>query len=590
MNAPAVGDRLQVDGVVHEVIALGRLTDQSVEAVVTGPSGNPEMKRLELNDYFRLKLSEGSGDGDSKRALASLWGHWMTYAIPRIRSAVRATRPLTPYPHQDDAVWTHMLRQPRLRFLLADEPGTGKTIMTGMYIAEGRRRALIPHNVVIVVPAHLVAKWIRDLDRFFGIQAEQITDEMGRSPLPLRRDVDTWVVSVDLYTRNDGVRAKVLGTDATWSLAVFDEAHRLTPTSQYLSAARQLSLKSHHLLLLTATPHRGKEHLFQGLLNLLDEAAFPWSEDERDYPRRRRPGAQHFLRRMKEELRDFDGSPLFPPREARTETVHLTGAELDTYNSVMAYVDEWYPDRSSLARSVYGKRAASSLVAAHATLSRRLEALQSGRYPEFVHADPFAADADVDDPHSWDEAESAVVGVRSKDRKAEIAAVEELLRQVQTTIDTVKSPAKWQRVGDILEYHELETSNVDDQLLVFTEYTDTARWLLEQFSDRGFSCELLSGESDHKSRDELQRRFLARDFQVLVSTDAGGEGIDLQSAHVMINWDIPWSLVRLEQRMGRLHRIGQTQTVTCHQLVSPATREGRVQEVMLGTLKRRPKR
>ena len=581
MRTPVIGDHLAVDGVVHEVAAIGRQGDGSVELFLRGPSGSLENRWLSLDEYDQARLSEGSGDGDSRGALASLWGHWMQYAIPRIRSAVRATRPLTPYPHQDDAVWVHMLRQPRLRFLLADEPGTGKTIMAGMYIAEARRRALIRNDVIIVVPAHLVAKWIRDLDRFFGITAGQITDEVGRSPLRLRSDVDTWVVSVDLYTRNDGVRGKVLGPDATWSLAVFDEAHRLTPTSQYLGVGRQLAKNAHHLLLLTATPHRGKEHLFQGLLNLLDEAAFPWSADTKEYTTRRRPGAQHFLRRMKEDLKDFDGSPLFPPREPRTEPVTLSGLELDTYQSVMDYVDQWYPDRSSLARSVYGKRAASSLVAVHATLGRRLEALKSGQYPEAIPTDPFESGSDIDDPDSWDEAEATVVGAKSKNRREEIPALDSLITQVQATIDSVAKPAKWRRVDEILQHHGLQASNANDQLLVFTEYTDTARWLVGLFEQEGFSVELLSGDSDHSARDDLQRRFLTKDFQVLVSTDAGGEGIDLQSAHVMVNWDIPWSLVRLEQRMGRLHRIGQKDTVVCHQLVSRQTREGRVQEVML---------
>jgi superfamily II DNA or RNA helicase len=173
---------------------------------------------------------------------------------PRIRSAVLATRPLRAYAHQDAAVFGAMLKQPRLRFLLADEPGTGKTIMTGMYLVEGRRRGLVPGKTVIVVPAHLVPKWIRDLRRLFGVEAKQITTEIGREPEDLRPDVDVWVVSLDLFTYNSDVRRKVAGRDASWSLVVFDEAHRLTPTSQYLDAARQAAAVAHHLLLLTQPP------------------------------------------------------------------------------------------------------------------------------------------------------------------------------------------------------------------------------------------------------------------------------------------------------------------------------------------------
>ena len=249
----------------------------------------------------------------------------MAWSVPRIRSAVLATRPLRPYAHQDDAVFGVMLSQPRLRFLLADEPGTGKTgLMTGMYLAEGRRRELILGKTIIVVPAHLVKKWIRELQRFLGIDAP-ITPEIGRDPLDLRADVDVWIVSLDLYTHNPDVRRKVVGTRASWSLAVFDEAHRLTPTSQYLGAAAQLAELSHHLLLLTATPHRGKEHYFRALLHLLDPGLYPWDSSVKDYgDMPQRPGRDNFLRRMKEDLRDLDGNPLFPPRFAETRQVHLT--------------------------------------------------------------------------------------------------------------------------------------------------------------------------------------------------------------------------------------------------------------------------
>ena len=187
----------------------------------------------------RAELEQGSvpendGQGDARKALGGLWARWMQHAIPRIRSAVLATRPLQPFAHQDEAVFTHMLPQPRLRFLLADEPGTGKTIMTGMYLAEGTRRGLIPGRAVIVVPAHLVEKWRRDLRRYFAIDARRLTPELARDPAELDPRYQVWVVSVDLFTYNPDVRRKVAGPRASWSLAVFDEAHRLTPTSQYL--------------------------------------------------------------------------------------------------------------------------------------------------------------------------------------------------------------------------------------------------------------------------------------------------------------------------------------------------------------------
>ena len=218
--------------------------------------------------------------------------------------------------------------------------------------------------------------------------------------------------------------ARSPGTRASWSLAVFDEAHRLTPTSQYLGAARQLADRAHHLLLLTATPHRGKEHFFRALLNLLDPVLYEWSDRQKAELEPLRPAPANFIRRMKEELRDLEGRPLFPGRTAVTEAVDLTLAEEAAYQAVMDYVDEWYPAEALLARSIYGKRAASSLVAARATLGRRhaiLRGAQSGRVPS-VAPDGFERDdlagADVDSDEAWEAAEKSVVEARTRDRVA----------------------------------------------------------------------------------------------------------------------------------------------------------------------------
>ncbi|MCZ7434509.1 helicase-related protein [Streptomyces sp. WMMC1477] len=528
------------------------------------------------------------GRGDPGRALAGLWGWWMQYAVPRIRSAVLATRPLRPYAHQDEAVFSHMLAQPRLRFLLADEPGTGKTIMTGMYIAEGTRRGLVPGRTIIVVPAHLVAKWQRDLRRYFAIEAATVTGEIARSPRDLDPRVSVWVASLDLYTHNADVRRTISGARASWSLAVFDEAHRLTPTSQYLGAAREVANRSHHLLLLTATPHRGKEHYFRALLNLLDPTLYPWDPRQSEYDRALKPSTLSFLRRMKEELKGFDGTDLFPPRFAETVPVDLSGPEVAAYTAVMDYVDAHYGENATLARSIYGKRAASSLVAAAATVRRRAEALKgpaSGRtgavVPEEFARSNGTVDLGVEDDEAWQRAEEALVRARSRDKGSELMAVDGVLAAIEQATASGLS-TKWLRTQELLAVHGIAPGQ--GQLLVFTEFADTARWLAERFDWAGYSVEVLQGAVGHHERDRLQQRFLTGQFQVLVSTDAGGEGIDLQSAHVMINWDIPWSLVRLEQRMGRLHRIGQSQAVHIYHLVAPQTREGRVQEVMLGNL------
>jgi superfamily II DNA or RNA helicase len=580
---------LRWGGETVEVLTVLDESDTRVNLVLKGPSGLQEVT-LTNAELDAARQPANDGHGDSPGAIAGLWGKWMEWATPRIRSAAAATKPIKLYAHQDEAVFVHMLPQPRLRFLLADEPGTGKTIMTGQYIVEGRRRRVVPGKVLIIPPAHLVTKWLADLSRYFGIDAERLDSAAARSPRPLRDDVDVWVVSVDLFTHNPDVLRKVAGPGASWSLVVFDEAHRLTPTSQYLGAAREVARATHHLLLLTATPHRGKEWYFQALLNLIAPGQYPITAGpgETNPERQTRPGKLHFLRRMKEDLRDHDGSRLFKERFAETLTVNLRGEELACYDAVLAYVDEWYDERSVLARSIYGKRAASSIAAAAATLRRRREALagtQAGQVaPPAPHGfdDPTLSGAAIDDDESWEQAEESIVNERSRDRRGELRAVDNVLADLDRWLASRQEPAKWAQVADVCAKHGI--SPAGGQLLVFTEFADSATWLRRLFAQAGFSTELLSGATPQHRRDQLQRGFLAGEYQVLVSTDAGGEGIDLQSANVMLDWDVPWSLVRLEQRAGRLHRIGQKNPVFVYHLVAPATREGRVQEVLLSNL------
>ncbi|MET8907583.1 helicase-related protein [Micromonospora sp. NPDC004551] len=589
IELPTKGRQVKIDGALVTVRDADWAGDGSIELFVLDAAGQPRRVLLSEQQLVAGLVPVNDRGGDPQKALTGLWGRWMQHAVPRIRSAVLATRPLRPYAHQDDAVHGHMLNQPRLRFLLADEPGTGKTIMAGMYLTEGRRQGLIQGRSVIVVPAHLVTKWERDLRRLFGVEARRITSEAAADPADLDPRYDTWVVSVDLFTHNPDVRRKVAGDRTSWSLAIFDEAHRLTPTSQYLTAAREAAGRAHHLLLLTATPHRGKEHYFRGLMNLLDPTLYPWDPRQVEYQTALVPSKLSFLRRMKEDLVDHNGNKLFPPRFSETIPVRLNPNEAAAYDAVMDYVDAFYADNAALARSIYGKRAASSLQAAAETISRREVALKGAAHERstvVVPEDLLTADglgAAADDDEAWARAENAVVRSRTRDKSGELARVAtvlETLRQAQTS-DT---PAKWNALLKLLERHEIRPGH--GQLLVFTEFADTARWLRTRFDNAGFSTDILEGAVDHRSRDSLQERFLAGAFQVLVSTDAGGEGIDLQSANVMIDWDLPWSMVRLEQRMGRLHRVGQRNDVHVYHLVAPHTREGRVQEVMLNNLDR----
>lgn len=455
------GDRLRYGGELMEVLAVLAEIGGRHDLILQGGGPDPIRVTLTADEVAGSRQPTNDGQGSSAQAIAALWGRWMDWATPRIRAAATATKPIKPYAHQDEAVFTHMLPQPRLRFLLADEPGTGKTAMSAMYLVEGRRRRVITGKVLIVPPAHLVTKWVADLSRLFGIDAEILDSHTARSPRPLRDDIDVWVCSLDRFAHNPDVLAKTAGPNSSWSLVVFDEAHRLTPTSQYLGAARHLVARTHHLLLLTATPHRGKEWFFQSLLNLLDPDMYPVTArpGDNDPSHRRRQQPSNFLRRMKEDLVDHNGGPLFPPRYATTLDVDLQGDELACYEAVISYVDDWYDDRSVLAKSIYGKRAASSITAAVRTLERRRDALggtQSGHVAVPVPAgfdDPHLAQAAVDDDDAWADAETSVIQARSKDRRGELTALDNTLTELRRWITQGTEPAKWERVQEVCARH-----------------------------------------------------------------------------------------------------------------------------------------
>ena len=522
-------------------------------------------------------LSE-DGAGDSKALLAGLWTAWMRAASAGARSAAMAGSPLTPYAHQMNAVYGAMLPQPRLRFLLADEPGTGKTIMAGLYLREMQRLGFV-RSALIVAPAHLVTKWQADFERFFGGGLRAVTAQTVREH-GLETGHDAWIVSLDLLSVNGAVQDAVHPDRMGWDLVVFDEAHRLTPTAVgYYQVGQMLALDTPRALLMTATPHRGKEWLFRALLHLVDPEVYPPVESNKEPSRHVKPGRVHFLRRMKEDLVDFDGvTKLFKGRHAENHSVPLSSLEAAFYEEALDLVDRYFPAVAvPLAKMVYGKRAASSLWSLAETLKRRRDGMGSA----MPSAAAIEADPDGDDPATADEARIIFEG--SKSAKAERKDIDSLLSRLNPVLDDPSAiVSKWgPLVASCLVRNGIEAGN-GEQAVVFTEYADTADWLVGRLRAEGFTARRYSGRDSHHVRDDTRDAFARRDFQIFVSTDAGNEGIDLQSAHVLVNYDIPWSLVRLEQRMGRIHRVGQKRDVELYNVIATDTREGEVLEVLLG--------
>lgn len=524
----------------------------------------------------QIEVLRQDGGAQPELVLAGLWAQWMRAATLEAKATALATTPLRPYAHQTNAVYGAMLPQPLLRFLLADEPGTGKTIMAGMYLREMQRLGFV-RRALIICPAHLVEKWRADFERFFGGGLRRISAGTVREgALEIKHDL--WITSMDLAAVNAAVQEAIRPDRAGWDAIVIDEAHRMTLSAQAYYHLGRLMSRGPRVLLMTATPHRGKEHLFRALLHLVDPTVFPSVEEGDAAGRQLKPGSVHFLRRMKEDLVDYDGiTPLFKGRRAQNLPVALNASEQAFYDQAIEMVDRYFPPNAvTLAKMVYGKRAASSLYALRETLKRRHDGMGTDSPTNAVM---------VFDPEGEDEAErdlAKVVVEQSLAARAERREINAMLGQLDAVLAQKDlAVSKWPRILD----NCLATNGIKpggtEQAVVFTEFADTADWLVERFRDAGFTAERYSGRDLNFDREDVRRRFAAREFQIIVSTDAGNEGIDLQTAHVLVNWDIPWSLVRLEQRMGRIHRVGQARAVELYNLVATGTREGDVLERLL---------
>ena len=520
------------------------------------------------------------GQGDSTELLAALWSEWMGAAAANTNGAAMISSALTPYPHQHQAVYQRMLPQPMLRFLLGDEPGTGKTIMAGLYAREAQRLGLVS-RCLVVCPAHLVTKWQADFSRFLGGGLNRVDNAALKNNAfanGLYAGEGFWVVSLELAAMNSAVLEAIHPDNASWDLVVFDEAHRLTPSAETFYRVGRTLAQAPRALLMTATPHRGNEWLFRSLLHLVDPDVFPeTSAEQTDLPPLK-PGPMHFLRRMKEELRDHENERLFHERHAYNLKVPLSAREVPFYEQALALVSDYFPaEARTLGRMVYGKRAASCLHSLAETLRRRRDGMGTLSEPEAARQ-PNVGDPDGDDPSAGDHAKVIYAG--STSTREEKQAIGGLLDQIDAFLNdpshssTSDVSNKWPRMVDECMTPHGITPGSEKQLVVFTEYADTADWLVKQFRDAGFTCERYSGRDDHPTRDAVRDQFMAGAFQVIVSTDAGNEGIDLQSAQVLVNWDIPWSLVTLEQRMGRIHRVGQHDDVHLYSLITVGTLEG----------------
>jgi superfamily II DNA or RNA helicase len=517
-------------------------------------------------------------------------------------------------PHQIEAVYIRMLPQPRLRFLLADDPGAGKTIMAGLLHKEMKLREGI-ERVLVLCPAPLTIQWQDELLRWFGEPFDIIFSAVDQQQLvnPWHRCTQV-IASLD-YAKQDDVRERVW--NERWDLIIIDEAHKCSAytkvaidrsdeaekTKRYQLAER-LAWKADHLLLLTATPHHGDDDRFAHFIRLIDRDLFPEphrvgeqaTEIRRDILRLG-PDCPWALRRLKEDLRDLRGRRLFPDRHAHTVTFHLNQQEYDLYKAVTAYINQFLPHQGTgrrrasvaLARTVLQRRLASSTMAIYESIRRRLER-QKDLLRELEQLSPTQrnrrlaqlqgrmtdAEQDEDDLDDADRdrlADQFTAAVELDQLKSEIAVLQELLAQARRVRDNA-SDSKLSALKECLERAEFrELNDGRSKLLIFTEHRDTLNYLCEWLQRWGYSTCSIYGAMNPHERKKAQEVFRTQK-QVCVATEAAGEGINLQFCRLMINYDLPWNPTRLEQRLGRIHRIGQERDVHAFNFVASESEEG----------------
>jgi SNF2 family DNA or RNA helicase len=531
-----------------------------------------------------------------------------------------------PLPHQITAVYDEMLPRQPLRFLLADDPGAGKTIMTGLLIKELTARGDLK-RCLIVSPGSLVEQWQDELDSRFHIPFEIMTNDkleaartgnwFHENPLVICR--------LDKLSRDEGVQAKLEQTD--WDLIVCDEAHKLSATyfgneikyTKRYRLGQFLAGLTRHFLLLTATPHNGKEADFQLFMALLDGDRFEGkfrdgvhSVDTSDMMRRL----------VKEQLLKFDGTPLFPERIAYTVTYAFSDAEADLYRRVTNYVREEFNRVEALenegrkgtvgfALTILQRRLASSPEAIYQSLRRRRERLEKRlreeqllKRGEDVGIDlgagvPSLNRDDIEDIEDAPDAEVEEAEERILDQATAARTIAELRAEIELLSDLEKLALRVRQSGTDRKWDELSKLLQDNaemfdahghrrKLVIFTEHRDTLNYLAERIRaliGRPEAVVTIHGGVGREDRRKSQEAFTHdKEVEILVATDAAGEGINLQRAHLMVNYDLPWNPNRLEQRFGRIHRIGQTEICHLWNLVAKDSREGEVYHRLLEKL------
>jgi SNF2 family DNA or RNA helicase len=637
----------------------------ALELTYKTPTGKVANELLYRHDEARLEVVEQgrpwSFDGDG--ALFRLVSEAQRIRLAHLFDPVLAvhTSLIEPLPHQITAVYEAMLPRQPLRFLLADDPGAGKTIVSGLLMKELIARGDL-QRCLVVCPGSLAEQWQDELYQRFHLPFEILTNDKLEAARTGNWFLENNLViaRLDKLARNEDVQQKLMAPDCRWDLIVCDEAHKLSATvfggeikyTRRYKLGQLLSTLTRHFLLMTATPHNGKEEDFQLFMALLDGDRFEGRFRDGVHA----ADVSDLMRRMvKENLLKFDGAPLFPERIAYTVPYKLSPAEAQLYKAVTDYVREEFNRAEALqndkragtvgfALTILQRRLASSPEAIYQSLRRRrerlesrlreLEVLQRGagvagqNLPgsskasgkvEDPYTGPLLNEDDVEDLEEAPDSEIAAVEEEILDQATAARSIAELKAEIETlkglegqalAVRRSGADTKWRELASLLG--EIFTSTAianhlaearvpynagpipkpapspRQKLVIFTEHRDTLNYLESRITTllgRTEAVVMIHGGMGREERVKAQESFRHDpQVQVLLATDAAGEGINLQRAHLMVNYDLPWNPNRLEQRFGRIHRIGQTEVCHLWNLVADETREGDVYRRLLEKL------
>lgn len=551
-----------------------------------------EISKIKISDFL---LTFSSNSEEVFLALEGLRYHYASLFDPFLAMNVSKIDPL---PFQIDAVYGYVLKLPKIRFLIADDPGAGKTIMAGLIIKELKLRGVI-NRILIVVPGHLKDQWRRELkERFqesFTVATRQLMNaHYGENIWERENQI---ITSID-FIKKDDISSTL--SSVYWDLIIVDEAHKMSAygyagsiqkTDRY-KVGEILSRNTKHFLFLTATPHKGDPENFRLLLDLLEPGFFATKEMVQESIEKRENPL--FIRRLKEDLKDFDGRPIFTNRYAKTVKFRLSDLEKELYNQVSQYVFNQYnlamqtTTRRNIAFAllILQRRLASSTWALYKSLERRKKRLEDLlKEPEIKPYIPSLTNEDIEEYEDEDEDtrikreaefESLTTAKTKEELQREIKTIESLIELALKVIKT-ESEVKLNELRKAIEegFRKIEEIGGNRKILIFTESRDTMEYLYGKIKSWGYSVNFIHGGMSLEERINAEKVFKNL-TEVMVATEAAGEGINLQFCHIMINYDIPWNPNRLEQRMGRIHRYGQQKDVYMFNLVAEDTREGEV--------------